>query len=216
LTVCYGTKTIICVHKGISVAQMKSVHSHTSYSFKIHLNIMWSSVLWLNLHLFNWAFWLSGCSAVLLTDCLTAWLAVYSAVWLSECTRIATGYGLDGRGSILGKGKIFLLSIASTPGLGSTQPPVQWVPKALCPGVKRPELEADHFYLVLRSRMVDLYLHSSRCLHDIVLNYLSTAKFLFIFYTYTSTVTSAKWWGNENMEMMRHANRLLRWPLATA
>jgi hypothetical protein len=41
---------------------------------------------------------------------------------------IATGYGLDGRVSIPGRGKIFLFSIASRPALGPTQPPIQWVP----------------------------------------------------------------------------------------
>jgi hypothetical protein len=28
--------------------------------------------------------------------------------------------------------------------LGPTQPSIQWVPGAICPGVKRPEREADH------------------------------------------------------------------------
>jgi hypothetical protein len=50
--------------------------------------------------------------------------------------RVATGYGLDGRGSIPSRGKIFLLSTSSS--LGPTQPPTQWVPGALSPGVKRP------------------------------------------------------------------------------
>jgi hypothetical protein len=30
-----------------------------------------------------------------------------------------------------------------TPAVGPTQPPVQWVPLALCPGVKRPGREAE-------------------------------------------------------------------------
>jgi hypothetical protein len=37
-----------------------------------------------------------------------------------------------------------LFSTASTPGLKSNQPPIQWVLVAISPGVKRPEREADH------------------------------------------------------------------------
>jgi hypothetical protein len=33
---------------------------------------------------------------------------------------------------------------ATTPALGPTQPPIQWVPGALSPGVKRQGREADH------------------------------------------------------------------------
>jgi hypothetical protein len=51
-------------------------------------------------------------------------------------------YGLDGRGSITGRGKIFHFSTASRPVLGSTQPPIQRVSGALSPGVKRPGREA--------------------------------------------------------------------------
>jgi hypothetical protein len=55
---------------------------------------------------------------------------------------IATGYGLDngvGRSSIAGMVKKFFFSKSSRPALGSTQPPIQCVPR-----VKRPGLEADH------------------------------------------------------------------------
>jgi hypothetical protein len=44
---------------------------------------------------------------------------------------IVSDYGLDGRGSI------FSLASSSRPALGPTQPPVQSVPGALSPGVKR-------------------------------------------------------------------------------
>jgi hypothetical protein len=60
---------------------------------------------------------------------------------------IATGYGLDkprGRSLSPGRVKNFLFSMSFRPTLGSTQPPIHWVPGALSPGVKRPEREADH------------------------------------------------------------------------
>jgi hypothetical protein len=40
--------------------------------------------------------------------------------------------------------EIFLYFTSSRPALGLTQPPVQWVPGALSPGVTRPGREADH------------------------------------------------------------------------
>jgi hypothetical protein len=43
-----------------------------------------------------------------------------------------------------GKGKDCLFSTESGPALGSTEPPVQWIPGALSPCVKRPGREADH------------------------------------------------------------------------
>jgi hypothetical protein len=60
---------------------------------------------------------------------------------------IATGYGLGNRGgrsSSPGRVKNFLFSTSSTPALGPTQPPIQWVRRALSSGVKRPGREADH------------------------------------------------------------------------
>jgi hypothetical protein len=60
---------------------------------------------------------------------------------------IATGYWLDDRGFGVpssGRDKNFLFSTSSRPALESTQPPIQWVPGALSPGVKRPGHEADH------------------------------------------------------------------------
>jgi hypothetical protein len=61
---------------------------------------------------------------------------------LDNAVRIATGYGLDdkrGRSSSPGRVKNFLFSTSSRPALGSTQPPIQWVP-----GVKRQRREADN------------------------------------------------------------------------
>jgi hypothetical protein len=40
--------------------------------------------------------------------------------------------------------KSFLFSTSSIQALGPTQPPTQWVPGALSPGVKRPGREFDH------------------------------------------------------------------------
>jgi hypothetical protein len=58
---------------------------------------------------------------------------------------IATGYELDRRGSVLGRGKIFFLfSTASGPALGPTKPPVQRVSGSHPPGAKQPDREVDH------------------------------------------------------------------------
>jgi hypothetical protein len=81
---------------------------------------------------------------------------------------IATGYGLDGWGSIFGRVKRFFssprrsgpLSPHTTDNGGSSQ------------GVQRLGREADHLpHLVSRSRMMELYLHFPRSLHAVVLNY---------------------------------------------
>jgi hypothetical protein len=57
---------------------------------------------------------------------------------------MATGYGLGGWGSISSRGWTFLYSTTTRPALGPTQPPIQWLPGVLSPGVKRPEREAHH------------------------------------------------------------------------
>jgi hypothetical protein len=49
-----------------------------------------------------------------------------------------------GRISNPGMVKNFLFSTSSRPALGSTQPPIQWVPGPLYLGVKRQGCEADH------------------------------------------------------------------------
>jgi hypothetical protein len=59
---------------------------------------------------------------------------------------IATGYGLDDRGVgvPVPVGSKFFFSIASRPALGPTKPPIQRVPGALSPGVKRQGREVDY------------------------------------------------------------------------
>jgi hypothetical protein len=49
-----------------------------------------------------------------------------------------------GRSSSPGRVKNFLFSTSFRPALGPTQPPIQRVPEALSPRVKRPGREADH------------------------------------------------------------------------
>jgi hypothetical protein len=58
---------------------------------------------------------------------------------------MALDYGLDDWGieSRQGLG-IFLFTTASRTALGPSHPPIQWVPGALFPEVKRPGREADH------------------------------------------------------------------------
>jgi hypothetical protein len=49
-------------------------------------------------------------------------------------SRLVIYIGFDSR-----RCNVFLFSTASRPALGLTQPPIQWVPGASSPGVKRPE-----------------------------------------------------------------------------
>jgi hypothetical protein len=62
---------------------------------------------------------------------------------MKKKTRL-TGYGLEGRGLIPGRDKIFHFSRASRPDLGPIQPPIQWVLGLFPSGVKWPRREADH------------------------------------------------------------------------
>jgi hypothetical protein len=58
---------------------------------------------------------------------------------------IATGYGLgDGGVAVRVPVGSRLFSTSSRLALGPTQPPIQWVPGVLSPGVKRQGREADH------------------------------------------------------------------------
>jgi hypothetical protein len=58
---------------------------------------------------------------------------------------ISLDYVLDDLGFDYRRGLgIFLFTAASRKALGSTQPPIQWVPGALSLVIKRPGREADH------------------------------------------------------------------------
>jgi hypothetical protein len=64
-----------------------------------------------------------------------------------SATDNATGYGFSYQGvgsSSPGRVKNFNFSISSKPALEPTQPPVQWVPWSLSPGINLPGFEADH------------------------------------------------------------------------
>jgi hypothetical protein len=70
--------------------------------------------------------------------------------------------------------------------LGSTQPPIRWVPGPVSLGVKRPEREADHSppsSAEVKGCLV-LYLHSSIRLHGVVINLKKEAQGLCHYYYY--------------------------------
>jgi hypothetical protein len=59
--------------------------------------------------------------------------------------KLLINYKLDDRGSIPGRGSCEnFFSPVSRPALGSIQPPIQWVPVALTPGVKLPGRKTNH------------------------------------------------------------------------
>jgi hypothetical protein len=88
----------------------------------------------------------------------------------------AIGYGLDGLRvgvRVPVESRIFL-STSSRIVLGQTQPPIQWVPGALSPGVKHPEheTEADHSSST-SAEIKNTWIYKSIspiCLHGVALN----------------------------------------------
>jgi hypothetical protein len=60
----------------------------------------------------------------------------------------------------------FLFATTSGPPLGPTQPPIQWVPVPLTPGVKQPGHEADHPQLRMHGAVPSLlqYIFMAWCL----------------------------------------------------
>jgi hypothetical protein len=127
-----------------------------------------------------------------------------------------TGYRLDDWGSILSRGKRFL-SIAQRPDL-------LWSPPSLLPnGQGRRCIQlTTHLHLVLKSRLVELYLHSPICLHVVVLNqaqwnlYLFTYTWLLVYSYLTEDIMILHWtdWiqlahdRNENCAFMRNVMNL--------
>jgi len=61
--------------------------------------------------------------------------------WNTSLIRLGTGRPAFGSRQGL---EFYLLPTASRPPLGLTKPPIQWVPGALSPGIKRSGREADH------------------------------------------------------------------------
>jgi hypothetical protein len=56
---------------------------------------------------------------------------------------VAATYGLGGR-VLFSAWQDFLFFAASIPALRLNHPPIQWVPWAISPGLKKPGCEADH------------------------------------------------------------------------
>jgi hypothetical protein len=106
--------------------------------------------------------WVSLVSFAAITPCVPSQrvFIVLSAYFIIDSVRKLS----DDRGSRVrfpaGLG-IFLFTTASRTALRPTQPPIQWVPRALCLAVKRPGREADHSPSSAEIKeWVELYLHS--------------------------------------------------------
>jgi hypothetical protein len=68
-----------------------------------------------------------------------------TGAWIAQSVqRLTTGWATEGSEFESRKVKNIPFSTSSRLALGSTQPPIQWVPGALSPGVKRQGREADH------------------------------------------------------------------------
>jgi hypothetical protein len=97
------------------------------------------------------------CSRILHWTTCDSWYYVFYEMFLvsvivitmswGSAVSIVTGYGLDGQrvwNSSPGRGKIFILTMSFRLVLRPTQPRIQWVRGALCPGVKQLGCEPDH------------------------------------------------------------------------
>jgi hypothetical protein len=92
---------------------------------------------------------------------------------LSSAVGTATGYQLDDRAvGVELPLRSFLFSVSSRPALGTTQPPLQWVPETLFLGIKRQEGESYHS-LPASAEMKETCIYTSTLpihLHGVVLS----------------------------------------------
>jgi hypothetical protein len=97
----------------------------------------------------------------------------YTVTFSTSSVDMATGYGLDDQGfnTQWGLG-IFHFNTMSRLALGPTQPRIQWVSEALSPGVKELRHETDHSppSSAKVKEYMELYLHSTICLHGRMLS----------------------------------------------
>jgi hypothetical protein len=77
---------------------------------------------------------------------------------VSDVGKLHNGRGAGIRFSVAARD--FLFYIVSRLALGLAQPPVQSVPAAVSPGIRRQRREAEQYHLLPSLRMVKLYLHS--------------------------------------------------------
>jgi hypothetical protein len=101
--------------------------------------------------------------------------------------------------------------MSSRPALGPTQPPIQWVQRALSPGLKRPVHEAYHLppttAEVKKTWVYHAYIHSPIRLYEVVLKKSRTDIVLLLPYTTTTTNFSSK----PNKLIQRQYSKLVFW-----
>jgi hypothetical protein len=86
--------------------------------------------------------------------------------------------------------RYLVFSIVSRPSLEPNQPPIQWVPRILSPGVKRLERETDCLLLsTAEVKNGEIYLHYPITLHGTVFNYIIKYRDNFTFTIYTRLYT---------------------------
>lgn len=104
-------------------------------------------------------------------------IILYTCVSHAYSVYIATGYRLDGRNSIPGKGKRFSWT-SSRPALQPNQPSTQGIPRDFSSEIKRPEHESGRS---LKSN-AEVKSHSLIGIHGELINFLIKYKENFVFY----------------------------------